>query len=255
MIEIIPAIDVMNGKCVRLSQGDFSKIKTYSEDPLEVAKRYEDCGVKRVHLIDLQGAKSNSPVIFDILQAIAGKTNLLVEFGGGIKTRNSLRDALENGADRVICGSIAATEPNVFTYWLDCFGSDKIVLGADIKENKIAIKGWKESTDKTADELIRLYLQEGLKYAVITDITKDGMLAGPSLKMYRELEGKYPRLNVIASGGISSMQDIEDLNDINVPAAIVGKAIYEGHITLDQIREFNKSNAPTEESVENTDNK
>ena len=155
MIEIIPAIDVMNGKCVRLSQGDFSKIKTYSEDPLEVAKRYEDCGVKRVHLIDLQGAKSNSPVIFDILQAIAGKTNLLVEFGGGIKTRNSLRDALENGADRVICGSIAATEPNVFTYWLDCFGSDKIVLGADIKENKIAIKGWKESTDKTADELIR----------------------------------------------------------------------------------------------------
>jgi phosphoribosylformimino-5-aminoimidazole carboxamide ribotide isomerase len=255
MIEIIPAIDVMNGKCVRLSQGDFSRIKTYSEDPVEVAKGYEDCGVKRIHLIDLQGAKSNSPVIFDTLLAIASKTNLLIEFGGGIKTRNSLRDALDSGADRVICGSIAATEPNVFTYWLDCFGGEKVVLGADIKENKIAIKGWKESTDKTADELIRLYLQEGLKYAVVTDISKDGMLAGPSLEMYRELGGKYPRLKIIASGGISSMQDIEDLNDINVPAAIVGKAIYEGHITIEQIREYNKSNAPADESAENTDNK
>lgn len=249
MIEIIPAIDVISGKCVRLSQGDFRKVKVYSENPIEIAKQFEDCGVKRVHLVDLEGAKSSSPVILDLLEDMASKTNLLIEFGGGIKTRNSLKTVLDCGAERVICGSIAAIEPNVFTYWLDCFGGEKVILGADIKENKIAVKGWKESTNRSVDELVRLYLQEGLKYAVITDISKDGMLAGPSVDLYREIAGKYPRLQVIANGGISSMADIETLNDINVPYAVVGTAIYEGHITFDEIKKYNVAEETQESDI------
>ncbi|MCI1779907.1 MAG: 1-(5-phosphoribosyl)-5-[(5-phosphoribosylamino)methylideneamino]imidazole-4-carboxamide isomerase [Bacteroidales bacterium] len=240
MIEIIPAIDIIGGKCVRLSQGDYDKCKVYSEKPVDVAKEFADNGIKKLHLIDLDGAKSNEPQNLDLLNAIVTETGMKVEFGGGLKSKWSIRRAFDNGAEKAICGSIAFTEPTVFSYWLDCFGPDVLTLGADMKDGKIAVKGWSSYVERNFDEFIKIFLQDGLKNVIITDIDRDGMLEGPSIELYEGISAKFPRLNITASGGVGSMEDIMALDKAGLHSVIVGKAIYEEKIKLSDIVDYYK---------------
>ena len=238
-MEIIPAIDIIGGKCVRLTQGDYNKCKTYYENPLEVAKIFQDNGIKRLHLIDLDGAKSNEPKNLKTLDLISSKTKLKIEFGGGIKSLESLNNVLNNGATWGIVGSVAVNNKDLFKQMLDIYSPDKIILGLDIRENRIAINGWEEFADDKFEDLIDLYLGDGLKNIIITDIEKDGMLCGASIELYKQIINKYPQLNIIASGGIKSAEDITELRNITIKSGIVGKAIYEGNITLDEIKLLN----------------
>lgn len=232
MIKIIPAIDLIDGKCVRLSQGDYGRRKTYSDSPLDVARHFEDCGVTMLHLVDLDGAKSSFPRNQKILESIAAHTSLQVEFGGGIKDRTALVSVFNAGAYRAVCGSVACTDPGNFISWLREFGSEKIVLGADVRDGLVAVNGWLEKTSVTADDLLAGFVPDGLQSVIVTDISRDGMLSGPAIPLYRELMEKFPGIQVIASGGVGSMSDIEALDGAGVPAVIVGKAIYEGKIKL-----------------------
>ncbi len=231
-IEIIPAIDIIDGKCVRLSQGDYNRKKIYSENPLNIAKEFESIGIKRLHLIDLDGAKAKHIVNHKTLETIASKTNLIIDFGGGIKSDNDIQKAFDYGADMVTGGSIAIKSRETFLKWLQKYGSDKIILGADIKDNMIAISGWLEITDTDIFSFLEYYTQKGIKNVLCTDISKDGMLAGTAVEIYDSINKSFDNINLIASGGVSSKKDIEDLESINIKSVIVGKAIYEGTFNL-----------------------
>lgn len=238
MIELIPAIDIIDGKCVRLSQGDYAQKTIYNENPLEVAKSFEDAGIKRLHLVDLDGAKASHIVNHKVLEKIAAQTSLIVDFGGGLKSDDDLRIAFESGASMITGGSIAVKQPDVFMSWLEKFGADKIILGADAKDEKIAVSGWLESTDEDLISFVGRFKTAGVDKVICTDISKDGMLQGPSTELYKKILASYPDLYLIASGGVSCMKDIELLHEAAVPAVIFGKAIYEGRITLKEISKF-----------------
>lgn len=238
MIEIIPAIDLIEGKCVRLSQGDYNQKTVYNENPLEVAKMFEDAGITRLHLVDLDGAKAHHIVNHKVLEAISTKTSLVVDFGGGLKTDDDLRIAFECGAQMITGGSIAVKSPDVFGGWIEKFGGDKIILGADVKDEKIAVGGWIETTQIELMPFVTKYKEQGISKVICTDISKDGMLAGPSLELYKKMILQIPDLYLIASGGVSNMADIEALQEAGIPAVIFGKAIYEGRIQLKDLKIF-----------------
>ena len=243
MIELIPAIDIIDGKCVRLSQGDYNSKKTYNENPLEVAKSFEDHGIKRLHLVDLDGAKAQHIVNYKVLENIANNTNLVIDFGGGLKTDEDLRIAFESGASMVTGGSIAVKNPTVFESWIKTYGADKIILGADAKDKKIAVTGWLESTDCELIDFLGNYINKGVNKVICTDIAKDGMLQGPSTALYKEILESYPSLWLIASGGVSCMEDIIKLDEAGVPAVIFGKAIYEGKNSLKELEMWRTKNS------------
>ena len=238
MIEIIPAIDIIDGKCVRLSQGDYEQKKVYNENPLEVAKMFESVGIKRLHLVDLDGAKAKHIVNYKVLERIATNTTLTIDFGGGLKSDDDLRIAFECGAKMVTGGSVAVKDRETFLSWIAKFGSDRIILGADVKDKKIAVGGWLETTKLELFPFVEKYKEEGINKIICTDISKDGMLVGPSIELYKEILQEFPDLYLIASGGVSSMNDIEQLQEANVPAVITGKAIYEGKIKLNELSSF-----------------
>ena len=238
MIEIIPAIDLIDGKCVRLTQGDYSQKKIYNENPIEVAKMFQDAGISRLHLVDLDGAKAQHIVNYIVLERITSKTDLIVDFGGGLKSDDDLRIAFECGASMVTGGSIAVKNHEIFTGWIEKYGSEKIMLGADVKNMKIAVSGWMEDTDIELIPFLETYQKRGISKIICTDISKDGMLEGPSIELYRDIIRKLPDVFLIASGGVSSIADIEILHDCGVPAVIFGKAIYEGKIKLKDLSRF-----------------
>jgi phosphoribosylformimino-5-aminoimidazole carboxamide ribotide isomerase len=238
MIEIIPAIDIIDGKCVRLSQGDYTQKTVYNENPVEVAKMFEDAGIRRLHLVDLDGAKAQHIVNYPVLEKIVLNTSLVVDFGGGLKSDADLRIAFENGASMVTGGSIAVNNEDLFFSWLKNYGGDKIILGADVKDQKIAVSGWTETTNIELLPFIGKFKRKGVNKVICTDIAKDGMLQGPSVELYKKILGQYPDLYLIASGGVSRLTDIEELEAAHVPAVIFGKAIYEGKITLKDLEKF-----------------
>jgi len=237
-MDIIPAIDLIDGKCVRLSQGDYDRKTTYNENPLEVAKAFEDHGITRLHLVDLDGAKAHHIVNHRVLETISTHTSLIIDFGGGLKTDEDLRIAFECGAQMITGGSIAVKSPDVFESWIQKFGSEKIILGADVKEEKIAVTGWTEKTKLELLPFLENYTKKGILKVICTDISKDGMLQGPSTELYKKILTAFPELYLVASGGISSMADLEALAQAGLPAVIFGKAIYEGRIALKDLRPF-----------------
>lgn len=246
-MRIIPAIDIIDGKCVRLTKGDYNTKKIYNEDPLEVAKQFQDHGIAYVHVVDLDGAKANHIVNYRVLENIAIKTNLTIDFGGGLKSDEDLRIAFESGADQITGGSIAVKNPNVFENWIRKYGSDKIILGADCRNEKIAIQGWQEESEQEVIPFIKEYQSKGITYVICTDISKDGMLEGPSFDLYRrilnedqtsnQIEKSRP-INLIASGGISAFREIPALASLGCEGVIIGKAIYENRIELKELENF-----------------
>lgn len=237
-MRIIPAIDIIDGACVRLSKGDYSTKKVYNENPLEVAKKFEAHGIKHLHLVDLDGAKSKHIVNHRILEQIASQTSLKIDFGGGLKTDEDLRVAFESGASQITGGSIAVKDPDTFVNWLSKFGSNKIILGADAHHRKIAISGWLEESDDDVLEFITAYQKKGVKYVICTDISKDGMLEGPSFELYGEILKDSETINLIASGGISTYDELPKLAEMGCEGTIIGKAIYENRISLKQLENF-----------------
>lgn len=236
-MRLIPAIDILEGKCVRLSMGDYSTKKVYNENPLNVAKTFEDNGIQYLHLVDLDGARSQHIVNYKVLENICSKTNLKVDFGGGLKSGEDLRIAFESGANQITGGSIAVKEPETFMSWLNLYGSEKIILGADFKDRKISTSGWLESSELDVVDFIKQYEQEGASYVICTDISKDGMLEGTSNDIYIEIINQT-NVNLIASGGVSSLDDLIKLQKLGCEGAIIGKAFYEGKITLKQLQEL-----------------
>ena len=235
MIELIPAIDIIGGKCVRLSQGDYESRKVYNENPLEVAKMLEAGGIRRLHLVDLDGAASAHIVNYRVLEKIATGTSLVVDFGGGVKSDEDLRIAFESGAQMVTGGSIAVRNPELFIRWIEKYGPERIILGADVKDRRIAVGGWKEESAVEVFSFLDNYRRQGVSKVICTDISRDGMLQGPSLGLYKELLEHASDLYLIASGGVSSVDDIYRLEENGVPAVVFGKALYEGRITLDDL--------------------
>lgn len=238
MINIIPAIDLIDGKCVRLTKGDYSQKKQYDASPLDMALRYQDIGIRRMHLVDLDGAKSSSPKNLHVLEQIATHTSLDIEWGGGIKSDEALRDAFNAGANHLIVGSVAVSHPELFARWLDTYGGDRLVLGADVNNGRVAINGWLEESEQTIENLIDCFVPHGLREVICTDIAKDGMLQGPTFDLYARLQAAYPEQDIIVSGGISKMDDILRLDEMNLRHVIVGKAIYEGRITLNELSQW-----------------
>jgi len=239
MIELIPAIDIIDGKCVRLSQGDYARKKIYSENPLEVAKQFADAGVRRLHLVDLDGAKAQHIVNYQLLETITSKTTLIVDFGGGLKSADDVRVAFECGAAMITGGSIAVKQPEEFLSWIEWYGNEKIILGADVKDEKIAVNGWQETTELDLIPFIQNYYDKSIRNVLCTDIARDGMLQGASIDLYKKIMTAFPDLYLIASGGVSSMHDIELLDAAGIPAVVFGKAIYEGRIKLVDFKVFN----------------
>jgi phosphoribosylformimino-5-aminoimidazole carboxamide ribotide isomerase len=235
---IIPAIDVIDGKCVRLTEGDYSQKKIYNEHPLEVAQQFEDAGLQRLHLVDLDGAKAGAVKNWKVLETLAGKTTLAIDFGGGIKTDADLGIVFNSGAAYATVGSIAVKNEFEFVKWILQYGAHKFLLGADVKNEKIAVSGWLESTDITVFDLIRKYAGHGIQQVFCTDVSKDGKLEGPSIELYRKIIEQFPALHFIASGGVSSVADLENLEMIGCKGAIVGKAIYENRISLKELQQF-----------------
>ena len=235
-MRIIPAIDIIEGKCVRLSKGDYSTKKIYNENPLEVAKAFEDHGIKYLHLVDLDGAKSKHIVNYKTLEQIASKTSLNIDFGGGLKSDNDLRIAFESGAYQITGGSIAVKQPAVFENWITTYGNKKIILGADCNNNKIAVSGWLEESELDVIPFIKDYRHKNVTYVICTVISKDGMLEGPSIELYKQILKETPDLKLIASGGISTLDDLHALSDIGCEGAIIGKAIYENRIGLKDLK-------------------
>ncbi|UFH57340.1 1-(5-phosphoribosyl)-5-[(5-phosphoribosylamino)methylideneamino]imidazole-4-carboxamide isomerase [Spirosoma sp. KNUC1025] len=238
-MHIIPAIDLIEGKAVRLTQGDYNQKKEYNARPLEVAQQFEDAGLTRLHLVDLDGAKEKRVVNWKVLELIASKTKLHIDFGGGVQSDDDLRIVFECGAKQLTGGSIAVKKPDVMERWLSQHGADRIILGADAKNEKIAVSGWEESTEVWVYDFVEKWVENGIKYVISTDVAKDGLLQGPSFDLYRNLQDRFPDLHVIASGGVSNMADIETLADMNVFGVIVGKAIYEGRVTLKELQTIN----------------
>ena len=237
-IELIPAIDIIEGRCVRLSQGDYAQRKVYDADVVDMAKRYEDVGVRRIHVVDLDGAKSSSPCNLKLLERIAYRTSLDVEWGGGIKSEDSLRHVFDSGARYAIVGSVAAQQPQLFARWLVQFSPERMVLGADVRRGKVSVNGWLEDLALSLEELVEELLPSGLSQVICTDIERDGMLQGPSVELYEGLQSKYPAVDFTVSGGISSMRDIELLSEKGLRKVIIGKAIYENRITLKEIERW-----------------
>ncbi|WP_026474737.1 1-(5-phosphoribosyl)-5-[(5-phosphoribosylamino)methylideneamino]imidazole-4-carboxamide isomerase [Alkaliflexus imshenetskii] len=237
-IELIPAIDLIDGKCVRLSKGDYDTKKVYNEHPLEVALEFEAHGISRLHLVDLDGAKAGRIINYKTLESIAKKTNLIIDFGGGLKSGDDLRIAFECGAQMVTGGSIAVKNREEFSGWIEKYGAERIILGSDVKDRNIAVSGWLETSDLELFDFLQGYIQLGITKTICTDISKDGMLQGPSLSLYKEILERFPDLYLIASGGVSSLADIDALQQAGVPAVIFGKAIYEGRITLKKLEKM-----------------
>lgn len=235
MIELIPAIDLIDGKCVRLTKGDYTTSKIYNEDPLEVALEIESYGLQRLHVVDLDGAKSKHVVNYCTLNRIASHTSLKIDFGGGIKSDEDLAIAFENGAQLVTVGSVASQKPELFLKWMEQYGNEKMILGADTRDGYISVNGWKEESTQQLLPYLGQYIKLGVKNVLCTDIHKDGMLQGPSIELYKEIMSNYPELHLIASGGVSSLDDIHQLNDAGIPAVVFGKALYEGRFTLKEL--------------------
>jgi phosphoribosylformimino-5-aminoimidazole carboxamide ribotide isomerase len=238
-MQIIPAIDIIDGKCVRLTQGDYAQKTIYNENPLEVAKAFEDAGINRLHLVDLDGAKAGTVKNWKVLETIAVQTKLVIDFGGGIKTDNDVAHVFERGASLATIGSIAVANPVLFLSWVNKYGADRFFLGADVKDNFIAVNGWMHTSTTSIDTFIGDYLAKGISNIFCTDVSKDGRLEGPSTELYQSLIRSFPNLKLVASGGVSSLQDLEVLDSIGCAGAIVGKAIYENRISLESLQQFN----------------
>lgn len=238
MIEIIPAIDIIDGKCVRLSQGDYDTKKIYNESPVDVAKEFEDAGIQRLHMVDLDGAKQGKIINIKTLEAVANATKLKIDFGGGIKTTSDVQNVLKAGATFFNIGSIAVKQPEVVEGWIKQFGADKILLGADVKDENIMIHGWQQSANINIFNYISAYINKGINNIFCTDISKDGLLQGTSVDLYKKILAKFPQLHLIASGGVTVIDDVDELNTIGCAGVIIGKALYEGRIQLSQLKKY-----------------
>lgn len=237
-MRIIPAIDIIDGQCVRLTQGDYQAKTVYHTNPLEVARSFEEIGIKYLHLVDLDGAKKGSIVNHKVLESICKNTNLTIDFGGGLQSDEDVKIAFESGASQITGGSIAVKKPELFWKWIQTYGSDKIILGADAKNEKIAISGWQDITSLDLIEFLDLHQKAGIKHVICTDISKDGLLQGPSTELYKKIRKTYPSLELIASGGVSTITDVETLESLGLSGAIIGKAIYESKITLLDLQNY-----------------
>ena len=235
MIELVPAIDIINGQCVRLTKGDYAQKTVYRDSPVEVAKEFEALGFKRLHVVDLDGAKSKHIVNDAVLKAIASKTSLVVDFGGGIKTNEDIEKAFDSGASMVTVGSIAVTNPDLFMGWIEKYGAERMILGADVRHRKISINGWKEDSAEDLLPFLKKYIDAGVRNVLCTEISKDGTLSGPATDLYKSIIECYPGLHLIASGGVSSIEDIRALDEAGIPSVVFGKAIYEGKIDLSEL--------------------
>ena len=235
MIELIPAIDIINGQCVRLTKGNYNQKTIYRDSPVEVAEEFEEIGFRRLHMVDLDGAKSKHIVNSLVLRRVTERTHLIVDFGGGIKTDEDIQKAFNSGASMVTVGSIAVTNPELFMGWLEKYGADRMILGADVRDWKISINGWKEDSTEDLLPFLRKYIDAGVKNVLCTDISKDGTLTGPAVNLYQEVMSAYPQLHLIASGGVSNIDDIKALEAAGIPAVVFGKAIYEGKINLNEL--------------------
>jgi phosphoribosylformimino-5-aminoimidazole carboxamide ribotide isomerase len=240
-MKIIPAIDLIDGKCVRLTQGDYNQKTEYNDNPLEVAKAFEGAGITNLHLVDLDGARLKKIQNAAVLEAVAGGTNLHIDFGGGIQSHEDVELAFNCGAKQLTGGSIAIKDEAMFTSWIEKFGSEKLILGADAKNEMIAISGWQETTDVTVYDIIEKYVAKGIKYVISTDVAKDGLLQGPSFDLYEKIQQKFPDLKLIASGGVTVMDDLLRLKDMGVYGTILGKAFYEGNISLKDLEKYNSN--------------
>lgn len=231
-IELIPAIDIINGQCVRLTKGDYNQKKVYNDNPVEVAMNFEKLGFKRLHVVDLDGAKSKHIVNDGVLKEITKATNLIVDFGGGIKTKDDIEKAFEAGASMVTIGSVAVTNRQLFLEWIEIYGAERLILGADVRNGKISINGWKEDSSEELLPFLKQYVDKGVSNVLCTEISKDGTLQGPAINLYKDIMKAYPQLHLIASGGVSSNEDITDLDNAGIPAVVFGKAFYEGKIDI-----------------------
>lgn len=240
MIEPIPAIDIIDGKCVRLTKGDYNEKTVYDESPVDLAVKFEELGFRRLHLVDLEGAKSKHIVNTDVLKKITTRTSLIIDFGGGIKSNDDIKTAFDCGAAMVTVGSVAVKQKELFITWLDTFGVDKIILGADVRGGKISTNGWKENSQEDVMSFLKFYTDRGVRNVLCTDISKDGTLNGPALALYKNIKKFFPSLNLIASGGVSSIDDIKQLDAEGVPSVVLGKAIYEGKIDLIELSAINR---------------
>ena len=240
MIELIPAIDIIDGKCVRLTQGDYNRSTKYSDNPIDIAKSFEDAGVKRLHLVDLDGAKASHVVNIKVLAGISSSTDMIIDFGGGIKSDEDIQSVFDHGASMVTVGSLAVTDFSKLTEWFSKYGSDKFIIGADVKNGEISIHGWLESGGIDLFSFIDRYVDCGITKILCTDISRDGMLSGPSIMLYKEILASHPNLELIASGGVRNIDDIKTLESSGVPSVVFGKAFYEGFISLDDISSYNK---------------
>lgn len=239
-MQLIPAIDIIDGKCVRLTQGDYNQKKEYNNNPLEVAKAYEGAGIQRLHLVDLDGAKQKKIVNLKVLETIASGTGLHIDFGGGVQSDEDIKAAFNAGAQQLTGGSVAVKQPDLFEKWLKEYGSEKLILGADVKDGQIAVSGWQESSDRELFRFLGDYKAKGVNYVICTDVSKDGLLQGPSTSLYEQIIQKFPDLKLIASGGVAVLNDLKELKAIGCWGAIIGKAIYEGRITLKELARFNE---------------
>lgn len=237
-MEIIPAIDIIDGKCVRLTQGDYTQKKVYSKHPLEVAKQFEDAGLRRLHLVDLDGARLKAVKNWKVLEVLAARTSLQIDFGGGIATEKDVQIVFDSGAALATVGSIAVKNEYEFVKWLLIFGAHRFMLGADVKDQQIVIHGWTETTQLSVFDFIKKYMEKGVQQVFCTDVSKDGKLEGPSLELYRQIRERFPKLHFIASGGVSSVDDLLALEEIGCSGAIVGKAIYENRVSLAELKKF-----------------
>ncbi len=235
MIELIPAIDLIGGQCVRLTKGDYDCRKVYSDNPVEVARHFEEIGFKRLHIVDLDGAKSKHVVNIDILRAITSQTSLCIDFGGGIKTDDDLKKVFDAGADMVTVGSVAVTEPMLFMRWLETYGADKLILGADVRHGRVSINGWMEDSSEELLSFLKKYVDMGVQNVLCTEISKDGTMQGPATNLYRQIMEAYPQLHLIASGGVSCNEDIKELEANGIPSVVFGKAFYEGKIRIEEL--------------------
>lgn len=237
-MELIPAIDLIDGRCVRLTQGDYGQTKIYDAEPVDMARRYADCGVRRLHIVDLDGAKAKAPCNLSTLEKVVAATGLDVEWGGGIKDSVAMQQVVDAGASRVICGSVAVDNPELFAQWLQEYGASRVILGADIRDGRVATHGWLKDGGMGVEELVEKFLPYNLSQLICTDISRDGMLQGPNLPLYEQLQQRFPMVDVTLSGGVSSMDDLKRASECGVRAAIIGKAIYEGRITLKELERW-----------------
>lgn len=235
MIELIPAIDLIGGQCVRLTKGDYDCRKVYSDNPVEVARHFEEIGFKRLHIVDLDGAKSKHVVNIDVLRTITSQTSLCIDFGGGIKTDDDLKKVFDAGADMVTVGSVAVTEPMLFMRWLETYGADKLILGADVRHGRVSINGWMEDSSEELLSFLKKYVDMGVQNILCTEISKDGTMQGPATSLYRQIMEAYPQLHLIASGGVSCNEDIKELEANGIPSVVFGKAFYEGKIRIEEL--------------------